>query len=1071
MKIRPMKRSLLTTVLVSAVMLGTACTAGAMGGGGMMDTTPPVISNILPTGIITATSTTVSATYSDSGMMASGINASTATLAVSGGTVSGCTATSSQISCTASGLADGSHTITVSVKDNKGNLATSTGAFTLAAGPDTTAPSVTNLQPSGTITATSATVSADYSDAGSGINAATAILTVSGATVSGCTADAAHIVCSASGLAIGTHTISVTVADQAGNTASASSSFDVTDPGGPDLVSPSITSLQPTGTITTSSTTVSAGYSDAGSGINAATATLTVSGATVSGCSASATQISCTASGLADGTHTITVSVADNAGNTGSASGTFTVTSGPDTSPPVITNVQPSGTIYTTSTTISADYSDPSGINTGSNMVHVDGRMLSGCTVTATHVSCAKSGLALGQHKIEIYIDDSVGNNGYSLTYFTVAAADTTAPAVTNLQPSGTVNSDTVTVSADYIDSGSGINASTASLIVSGASVSGCTADAAHIICTASGMAVGSHTISASVADNSGNTGSASGSFTVAQAPATDSTAPVVSNILPAGTVSGDSQTVSASYSDSGSGINAATASLTVSGATVSGCVADAAHISCTASGLASGSHTISVSVADNAGNTGTGSSAFGVVLPDTTAPVVTSVTPVDGSTIYTNSGQTIYYQQGNATPLTIKADYTDEAGGSGVDTVSVMVHLDISNMLFNCVAATATHTECTANPDDMTPGTHPVDIYVDDLAGNQTIHRSWVTVVTDSAAPSYANLAPAAGSIIYTSQLNSVGTNDMAALRFDYDILDATPTSSVVPMSHVNDSVPPGITGAMISNTSCVKTPDALNTIHYSCQVNRAKLLHLGDNTLSILLKDRVGNQSADYSSAAGLSHYTVVDDMAPEVSGLTASAAGIRAYFSDPQPAGALSTSLSAGINSGSAQALIDGTIDAGTCAATAAGIECATPAGLSPGTHTVTVSVLDNAGNKGMSSGSLTIDAPPCAAGKPMLSLGSPAPYWASYQDYQARVLSVSWAIANSGTTGANNVTMTASTPGAGVTLVSSLPAVIGNIGGGTSGNIVLRYQLPAGIHTFRVVNAASAEDECGNSYAFP
>jgi hypothetical protein len=95
----------------------------------------------------------------------------------------------------------------------------------------------------------------------------------------------------------------------------------------PDLVAPVVSNIQPTGTIGTSSATVSAYFSDAdpSSGIDPASANLTVSGGTVSGCVATESGISCAVTGLADGEHTINVTVADNAGNTGSGSGSFTV--------------------------------------------------------------------------------------------------------------------------------------------------------------------------------------------------------------------------------------------------------------------------------------------------------------------------------------------------------------------------------------------------------------------------------------------------------------------------------------------------------------------------------------------------------------------------------------------------------------------------------------------------------------------------------------------------------------------------------------------------------------------------
>lgn len=460
---------------------------------------------------------------------------------------------------------------------------------------------------------------------------------------------------------------------------------------------------------------------------------------------------------------------------------------------------------------------------------------------------------------------------------------------------------------------------------------------------------------------------------------------------------------------------------------------------------------------------------AFAIVA-DTTAPTVSSVTPANGSTMYTNGASTIYYQFGNATPLKIRATYSDEPGGSGVDPTSVMVHLDGSNMLFDCPTQTATEVACNATAVDLFPGTHPVDIYVADLEGNMTMHRTWVTVVRDSTAPTYANLSIPNGTIIYTSQLGSSGINDPGALRFVYDIVDGTDSSSVVPMTHVNESVPPGVPGAMIMNSSCVKSPDANNTTNYSCQVNRAKLLKLGDNTLSILLKDRVGNMSSDYSNAVGLNHFTVVDDVAPVVSGLSADTSTISASYSDPQPTGALSTSLAAGINSSAATVKIDGTA-VGGCTATATGVSCPTPAGLSVGDHAVVVTVSDNAGNPGQGTTTLTIDPPACVPGKPALSLSMTSIAWASYADFQDRKLSVSFKLTNSGSDIADSVAITGSSNTNGVILITPAPIALGSIAGGGAADTTAVYLVPNGVGSFRASVTASACDGCGTSYGYP
>lgn len=84
------------------------------------------------------------------------------------------------------------------------------------------------------------------------------------------------------------------------------------------------------------------------------------------------------------------------------------------TEPPSVSNVQPSGWINTTSTTISADYTDHSGsgINLASVAVYLDAAPLSDCTKTETHVSCFVSGLSEGHHDITVSVSDNTGNSG-----------------------------------------------------------------------------------------------------------------------------------------------------------------------------------------------------------------------------------------------------------------------------------------------------------------------------------------------------------------------------------------------------------------------------------------------------------------------------------------------------------------------------------------------------------------------------------------------------------------------------------------------------------------------------------
>ena len=101
------------------------------------------------------------------------------------------------------------------------------GKLWLGALPDSTPPIVSSVQPSGTIYSINASIVADYSDAGSGINTGAVNVTLDGATLAGCTTTISQVSCPTSGLATGAHTIGGSVADRAGNTAPISGSFTV----------------------------------------------------------------------------------------------------------------------------------------------------------------------------------------------------------------------------------------------------------------------------------------------------------------------------------------------------------------------------------------------------------------------------------------------------------------------------------------------------------------------------------------------------------------------------------------------------------------------------------------------------------------------------------------------------------------------------------------------------------------------------------------------------------------------------------------------------------------------------
>ncbi|MHB9111766.1 MAG: right-handed parallel beta-helix repeat-containing protein [Thermoleophilia bacterium] len=105
------------------------------------------------------------------------------------------------------------------------------------------------------------------------------------------------------------------------------------------------------------------------------------------------------------------------------------------------------------------------------------------------------------------------------------------------------------------------------------------------------------------------------------------------------------------------------------------------------------------------------------------------------------------------------------------------------------------------------------------------------------------------------------------------------------------------------------------------------------------------------------------------------------------------------------------------------------------------------------------------------KPNLSLKAPQSFWASYSDYIARELSVSWTISNNGGLPAYDVKLTSSANTSGVTLITPLPVAFGDIAGAGQSTSTVKYQVPAGIASWLTANHASAVDACGTLYVYP
>ncbi len=370
-----------------------------------------------------------------------------------------------------------------------------------------------------------------------------------------------------------------------------------------------------------------------------------------------------------------------------------------ETTPPRITTYSPSNGAVTGSTiTISAAYNDPapsSGINPGTAMIHVDNVHQSNSVVTDTGISCLKSGLTEGSHKLQAFVCDNEYNCTSATWHITV---DLTAPIISSAQPSGTINVTDAAISASFSDgTGIGIDPASVTVTLDGASVnSACGISSTGVNCGVASLTEGVHEVQVGVSDQAGNRSEKNWSFTV------DTAAIGISGQIPAegSWQTSHSPVIQAAFSQAGSGIiNTSSINVLLDGLDVTGDTTRQSDgmIYIPAPPLSEGSHTVIITLNDDAGHTGRSEWSFAV---DTISPQIESETPTGTAT---------------ARP-TISAKLADS--GSGIDPESINLTLDGLNATGS---ATISGNLITYSPGEtLASGPHSVQLAVRDLAGNQ---------------------------------------------------------------------------------------------------------------------------------------------------------------------------------------------------------------------------------------------------------------------------------------------------------------------------------------------------------------
>ena len=726
----------------------------------------------------------------------------------------------------------GNSTVSCSVKDKAGNAATGTFTVTVQ---DKTAPVVT-VPASITVNAT-------------GPNGAVVTYTASASDLVDGPLSPTCTPSSGSTFALGSTTVTCSVTDKAGNTASASFQVAVSDKTPPTLQLPSDMTVQ-------------------GTGSSGAVATFSVSASDLVDGSVPVTCTPASGSMFPFGTNRVSCSATDKAGNT--ATGSFAVTV-QDKTPPVLT--------LPANMTVDATGSTGAVVAfTASALDAVDGSVSVACAPASGSI------FPLGTTTVSCSATDKAGNAATGT--FTVIVQDKTPPVVTvpadiTLDATGPGGA-AVTFNVSALDA------------VDGAIVPTCSP------ASGSTFAVGSTVVSCSATDKAGNAGSASFKVTVSdRSPPTlnlpsamtvnstspngevvtysasasdlvDGSVPVTCTPASGSTFPLGATTVSCSATDKAGNTATGTFAVTVqdktppvvtvpadmtvdatgpSGAVVTFTVSaldsvdGSVPVTCTpASGstFPVGSTVVSCSATDKSGNTG--SASFKVTVLDKIPP-----------TLNLPSAMTVEGTSSNGAVVTYSASASDLVDGSLPVTCTPASG---STFLFGTTTVSCSATDKAGNSaagtftvtvQDKTPPvvTVPADMTLDatgPAGAIATFTASAVDNVDGSLAP---NCSPASGSTfalgsttVTCSVTDKAG--NAASASFKVTVADRTPPTLTLPSDMTVQGT--GSSGAVA--TFSVSASDLVDgSVPVTCAPASGSTFPFGTNTVSCSATDKAGN------------------------------------------------------------------------------------------------------------------------------------------------------------------------------------------------------------------------------------
>ncbi len=784
---------------------------------------------------------------------------------------------------TPAALAEGTHTITVTVTDAAGNTGMAMATFVIDTTPPMVAitsgpmdPTPTNTKtPTFTFTATGAT---------------TVTCSVDGGAFAACTSPF-----TTAALADGSHTFNVRGTDAVGNVQTVGRTFTI------DTVKPVVTI---TGSPANPTNQAMPQFTFTVTGGPAVT-TCQVDAAAAVACSSPFTTAA-----LTEASHTVTIFATDTAGNVGNAARTFTV----DLTAPVvtITSSPPSPTSMKTGTIM---FSVSGGAV--STQCQVDGGAFAACSSPFTTAT-----LTDGSHTVIVKSLDSAGNAGTATATWTV---DTGAPVVTiTAGPASPTNNPIASVT--FTVTGSPVSVT-------------CQLDAGPFTActspyTTGSLADGSHTITVKATDAASNSGTDFRTFTI------DTIGPNVA-ITAAPPANTNVNPASVSFSVSGGAVSTA---CDVDGGGFGACSSPF-----TTGTLSQGSHTITIKALDAVGNPGTATATFTV---DTIAPTVSITAPADNSLTNNTKPPVTFTTAGSPSSTQCQIDAGAFAACSSPFTPAVAL-ADGAHTITVKVTDLATNTSSatiTINID----ATKPTVVFNTVPPANTNVNPATVTF-TVGGAPTVTDCSVDGGAFAVCSSPFTTATLTQGAHTIVVRVTDAATNTNQISTSFTVDTIAPtvSITTTFPNPTNNNKPPIAFTTggapSSIQCQIDSGAFtactspftpgvaLLDGPHTITVKVTDLATNTASD-------SVAFTVDTVKPTVT-LTSV---------PPNPTNNNAPSIS--FTTAGSPTVTDCQLDGG------AFIACSSPyvpGTLGEGSHTIVVRVTDAATNTNQASTTFVVD----------------------------------------------------------------------------------------------------------------